>query len=87
MQESILTPLEILDRYHFICALCYGTAVAVHEIVPKSKKPADWQAFENRIPLCFACHDMVHEQGTRRWEQKLKEARGNLASLLRIESN
>ena len=83
MQTSpIIQPVEVLKRFQFICCLCYGEAVAVHEIEPRSRRPTDWWKWDNRAPLCAECHARVHEQGTRKWEQKLREGRQVLASLL-----
>lgn len=84
--SAVFSSVEILKRYEFTCVLCLGRATAVHEIVPKSKKPTDWWAFDNRVPLCQTCHSRVHEEGTRLWESRLVEARVVLASLLGVSS-
>lgn len=73
---------EVLEHYQFICAVCFSPATQVHEIMPKSKRPADWWAWENRVPLCANCHDRVHQEGTAAWEERLRESRDVLAILL-----
>lgn len=41
------------------CILCWGPAVTLHEIVPKSLYP-EWESDpENSVPLCAACHELV----------------------------
>lgn len=55
---------EILDFYLHTCVVCFLPAVCVHEIQPKSQRK-DWQAWENRVPLCNACHTVVHKVGAK----------------------
>ena len=71
----------LLRLYHYTCAVCLGTAVHVHEIVPRSKRPDNIFSFENRVTLCARCHNAVHERGTRNSEEELRAARNALAAL------
>jgi 5-methylcytosine-specific restriction endonuclease McrA len=71
----------LLRLYHYTCAVCLGTASAMHEIVPRSKRPDGLFDVENRVPLCAKCHDAVHERGTRNSEEELRAARNALAAL------
>lgn len=50
-------------------------ATDVHEIVPRSKRPKDWNTEDNRIYLCRSCHVMVHSSGYKAFEKKLRECR------------
>jgi len=80
-----LSPAALLELYNCTCAMCFGKAVTIHEIEPKSKRSADWWEFDNRVPLCGYCHDLVHLEGTARWHDRLHEARAVLVSLYGIE--
>ena len=51
----------ILAFYRGRCVACWvKPAVNIHEIEPRSKRPKDWQKFDNRAPLCECCHSIVH---------------------------
>lgn len=75
----------MLQLYHYTCALCFGRASAMHEIVPRSKKPDNLFDLENRVPLCETCHDLVHTKGTRKMEERLKSSRASLAALFYVD--
>lgn len=74
----------LLQLYHWTCALCFGRAVCVHEIVPRSKQPEDLFDIENRVPLCNLCHRDVHESGTRKMAEKLRASRETLDALYEV---
>lgn len=60
------------------CQVCRkNTAVTVHEIVPKSLRPRDWWVYENRIAVCNECHETIHREGTRKWKQRLLQAKAS----------
>lgn len=42
----------------------------IHEIVPKSRKK-DWWVIGNQVLLCQDCHDRIHTEGTKAYEDKL----------------
>jgi hypothetical protein len=53
---------EIMRLFHGRCIRCNKRAVTVHEILPRScGKIAE--KFENRVPLCHACHEEIHQHG------------------------
>ena len=55
----------LFETYQHRCVGCLiNKAVCIHEIGPRSKHPADWFQPSNRVPLCSACHDRVHSEGT-----------------------
>lgn len=64
---------DILDLYKSKCALCSKKAVTIHEIVPKSRRPTTWMAKDNRVPVCAECHNRIHNEGTRKYEKRLKK--------------
>ena len=64
-----------------LCVLCFAPAAHVHEIVPKSKSPTDWQDVENRVTLCASCHEKVHAEGPHKYESLLRMARNRLLSV------
>jgi 5-methylcytosine-specific restriction endonuclease McrA len=55
---------DIIDLYGGKCVRCGQTAVAVHEMTPKSRYPSGWWKNSNRVPLCAKCHDWAHSCGT-----------------------
>ena len=57
--------IEIFELFNYRCARCPAPAVTLHEIVPKSKRPKDWDDPLNRIPLCMFCHMWAHNRGTK----------------------
>ena len=64
---------EVWDYYGGRCVLCKKPASHVHEIIPKSLNK-NWRAFENRVTLCAVCHNKVHEEGTQKWAEDLRQA-------------
>ena len=68
--------LQIFRLFNFRCIMdCGRKAVTLHEIVPKSLRPKDWNAPENRVPVCNECHNMIHHNGTRKYRTQLQELR------------
>lgn len=57
--------IAIFELFDYRCARCPAPAVTLHEIVPKSKRPKDWDDPLNRIPLCMQCHQLAHSRGTK----------------------
>jgi 5-methylcytosine-specific restriction endonuclease McrA len=68
---------ELLTLFKFRCARCskVGNTVTIHEIIPRSLRPKDWQEAANRIALCPACHEWAHKFGTRNSRDELLELR------------
>ena len=50
-------------------------ATVIHEIEPRSTRPADWWELDNMIPLCSNCHTLIHSEGTKAWRVRLLECR------------
>lgn len=67
--------LMIFECFGYRCARCRKPATTLHEIVPKSKRPRDWDEKENRIPLCNECHTLVHSKGAINFEKELLNLR------------
>jgi 5-methylcytosine-specific restriction endonuclease McrA len=57
------------------CVVCGKPAVTIHEIVPKGRCVGDWRVPENRITVCCGCHEMIHLEGSREWEDQLRRLR------------
>jgi len=53
-------------------------ATVIHEIEPRSIRPADWWELDNMIPLCANCHMQIHSEGTKAWRKRLEELRGHI---------
>ena len=52
---------EVIDYYQGRCVSCWvEPSVTIHHIVPRSKRPADYDEFDNLAPLCHSCHDLIH---------------------------
>lgn len=70
--------LKIFALYGGKCILagtvkeCQKKAVTLHEIIPKSKRPKDWNTPENRVPMCNNCHRMVHDKGAKNYVNLLR---------------
>ena len=67
--------------YRHKCARCQARTDIVHEIVPKSKRPADWWQLDNLILLCQSCHEWSHELGTAKREEELRGYRRRAAKV------
>jgi len=63
--------LEVVRKFNERCVVCGAPYDTVHEIIPKSKMPKGWQAVENRVTVCYSCHDRIHREGTRKWKEML----------------
>lgn len=53
------------------CVICLTPTETVHEILPKSLDPANWDIWTNRVLLCLNCHSDVHRTGTAQNEDRL----------------
>ena len=58
--------------YGYRCVRCGKRGAIVHEIVPRSKRPDDWWALENRVVLCAECHEFIHQRGAMHFVDELK---------------
>ena len=67
--------LGIFALFSYRCAKCGESAVTLHEIVPKSKRPKTWNEPSNRIPLCNKCHNFCHARGAKRVRDELRQLR------------
>lgn len=74
----------IWNWYHGLCILCHRPASSVHEIVPRSNIPTEWDTFENRVPLCSECHDKVQANPSA-WAEKLQVQRDYMLQLYGID--
>lgn len=54
--------IEVWQLFEGICVLCYANATSIHEIVPRSVLPSNWNTIDNRVPLCSPCHNQVQEK-------------------------
>ena len=73
--SDILSDDDIFKAFGGRCGRCIvNPAVCIHEIEPKSLCH-DWQVFENRIPLCNECHEIVHKDGATNHIEELRAAR------------
>lgn len=66
---------EILRLFNYRCVICYQLANHIHEIIYRSKAHCNPMDIENRVPLCWSCHTLVHRQGALKWENSLRERR------------
>ena len=48
------------------CMICWGLAVTLHEIIPRSRYPAWEEDLLNSIPICASCHE-EGQKDTSRW--------------------
>ena len=80
--DKVVDDEAIFLFYQGRCVGCWvRPAVNIHEIEPRSKRPKDWQDFDNRAPLCSRCHQKVHE-GTRGAAEILRQRRSDLVAFL-----
>ena len=70
--------------FHGKCILCLGNASGLHEIIPRSNIPNNWDEWSNRVPLCSVCHDKV-QQNPSVWRSKLEQQRDYLMQLYGID--
>jgi 5-methylcytosine-specific restriction endonuclease McrA len=54
---------EILKMYGGRCMVCGLPSFTIHEIIPLSHGKVAMSK-ENRVVLCFSCHDWAHKTGT-----------------------
>lgn len=66
---------KILQHFHNRCVRCKKPAKVVHEIIPRSRRPRTWMAFENRVPLCENCHFWAHKHGAKSSADELRRLR------------
>ena len=64
--------LAIFKQYHGRCIMCPAKAVTLHEIIPKSKRPRDWNEPGNRVPVCARCHRKIHDIGSKHFVDVLR---------------
>ena len=66
------------------CLLCWGVAVCLHEIVPRSLYPEWYEDTMNSIPVCDFCHQSCHKGGAamRPGLQKMAQDRATDMNLL-----
>lgn len=54
------------------CLICWGPAVTLHEIIPRSRYPGWEEDLLNSVPVCAVCHEEV-QADTLYWEPLLQE--------------
>lgn len=55
------------------CIRCRKPSVVVHEVIPKSLLPSEWQSWQNQVALCSECHEFAHAVGTVNSKQELRD--------------
>ena len=65
---------HILAIFRNRCVICRKQPVVVHEIVPKSIN-FDWLVDDNRVTLCYKCHEEVHQNGAMNYVETLQAYR------------
>lgn len=71
-----------------VCLLCYGgDPIAIHEFVPRSQRPRDWQEPDNRGPLCGPCHREVHESRVAAMAETLQRRRTEYLAMIGKEDD
>jgi 5-methylcytosine-specific restriction endonuclease McrA len=53
---------EVMEYYDSKCVRCGNKATSVHELIPRSLAPNNWNTFDNRVPLCNECHSWAEER-------------------------
>lgn len=48
-------------------------SVVIHEVIPKSLLPGEWQSWQNQVALCSECHEFAHAVGTVNSKQELRD--------------
>ena len=72
----------VRELYGYRCVRCgKPQSGIVHEIVPKSKRPLDWWALENRVVLCGECHEFIHQRGAMNFVDELRECQARVLGL------
>ena len=61
--------------YENRCARCGTPSKVIHEIEPRSLRPADWWELDNMVVLCSVCHTWAEELGTRERADELRQCR------------
>ena len=47
-----------------LCGVCLVRGyVTVHEIVPRSMMPGEWDTIDNQVPICNECHETITARG------------------------
>lgn len=73
-EEIAESNLFIGQIYGFRCIRCGKPNVfTIHEIEPRSARPRDWLAGDNRVPLCAQCHEFAHVLGARNSADELRQ--------------
>ena len=65
--------IEIFKKFRYKCVRCRRPASVLHEIVPKSLAPENWDEPGNQVPLCIECHNWAHKRGAASSAEELKE--------------
>ena len=72
---------EILELFNYRCGLNSSHKYShIHHIFPRGVGGKN--ELENLIPLCSKCHGKIHQEGTRKWREKLGS---NLRQQLQIK--
>lgn len=67
----------VWDTFRGLCVLCLRPASSIHEIVPRSSLPTEWDEIDNMVPLCSECHSKIQENPSQ-YETKLRNQRDYL---------
>lgn len=66
---------KIFEDFRNKCIRCRKPAKVLHEIIPKSRNPKNWDEPTNRVPLCVECHNWVHYNGAGKVANELEQWR------------
>lgn len=71
------TPNEqlLFKKFRFRCLHCGKRGIVLHELEPRSRRPKDWDAEENRVLLCAECHNWAHKVSCKASTPILREQR------------
>lgn len=71
MQKKIIYQRS-LELFDYRCGLnpAHKAGKTPHHILPRGVGGKD--ELENLIPLCPECHGKIHQEGTRKWREKLE---------------
>jgi len=73
--EDILALFTPSGEKRPVCVGCFSEAVAIHEIIPRSRRLSDWDEPDNRVTLCEPCHSEVTNKGAVNRSAFLRKAR------------
>ena len=66
-----------------VCIKCWGPAVTLHEIIPRSRYRKWEENVLNSVPVCAECHDIL-QKATKHWEQTLWDRSTTMAKMIMI---